>query len=234
MDIPHDFLYPSTPARALEVQKELSSKVIVEDQFGPLTTIAGVDVSNTRFDPTQMVYASAVVLSYPDFSLMEEATLAEKQSFPYIPGLLGFRESPSLVKTLSSLKTWPDLILVDGQGLSHPRGFGIACQLGVILDIPTIGVAKSILVGKPEMELGETPGSQTNLIYKEKRIGILLRTKARSNPLIIAPGHKVSFETAVNIVQSCLRRYRLPEPTRFAHHAANKCRKQHLQQMEST
>ncbi len=227
MKIPHDWLYPPSVQEAIQIQKQLATKVVLEDRIETLEKVAGVDVSNTRFDPLQMIYASAVVLSYEDLAFLEERALAERQTFPYIPGLLGFRESPLVIKTILSFTSKPDLIFVDGHGISHPRRFGIACQIGVLLDIPTIGVAKNILVGKPESELSSEAGSQINLIHKDQKIGTLLRTKARSNPLIISPGHKVSFETAVNLVQSCLRGYRLPEPTRFAHLAANRCRQAH-------
>lgn len=219
---------PLTIAEAKKIQEEMAAKVCLHDHFAtPLLHIAGFDVSNNLYDPKKMVYASAVVLSYPELALVETAVYAERQDFPYVPGLLGFREAPSLVNAFQKLSVKPDLILVDGHGISHPKGLGIASHLGVLLDIPTIGVAKSILVGKAAAPLADEPGSLVPLVWKDRQIGSLLRTKKRCSPLIISAGHKICLETAINIVKSCLRGYRLPEATRLAHLAANACRKKH-------
>ena len=202
--------------------------MILQDDFHqPVRHVIGLDVSNNRFDPEQMVYAAAANLSYPSLILTETAHRAEKQTVPYIPGLLGFREVPILLNVYRQSSVKPDLVMVDGHGISHPRGLGIASHFGVLLDIPTIGVAKSILVGKPAAPLAEEVGSAVPLIWKHREIGILLRTKKRCSPLIISVGHKVSLPTAVEFTMSCLKGYRLPEPTRQAHLAANACRKFH-------
>lgn len=206
------------PEKAIQMQKAMAEKVIQVDTFSSTQLLGGADVSNNLYDPAQMIYAAVVVLS-KDFQVIEKASCAQKQSFPYIPGLLGFREAPALIEAYGQLKQKPDILMVDGHGISHPRGLGIASHVGVLLDIPTIGVAKSILVGEPVEKGNEVP-----LVWKGKVLGMVLRTKARSNPLIISVGHKISLQTAVKIVKNSLKGYKLPEPTRFAHLAANECR----------
>lgn len=211
---------------SINLQRELAKKVILETCFpNPIRYIAGVDVSNNPFDPKHMIYAAIVVLSYPALEVIEEATYAERQEMPYVPGLLGFRETPSLLKAYEQLSLKPDLMLVDGHGVSHPRGLGIASHLGILLDSPTIGVAKSILVGRPEGELSFKKGAQTPLIWKEKRLGMMLTTKKNCKPLIISSGHKIALEDAIDVVLDSLLNYRLPEPTRRAHLLANEFRK---------
>ncbi len=229
-DIPHAWLYPESLAAATKVQQLLAAKVCQEDQFSSLDLIGGMDVSNQWQDPKQMVYAAVVVLKQADMSLLTTANAVIHQPFPYIPGFLGFREAPALVKAYQQLPVKPSLILVDGHGISHPRSLGIASHIGVLLDCPTIGVAKSILVGKPAAELGAEPGAQVPLQWQNQTIAMLLRTKKRALPLIISTGHRVSLATAVTLVQQYLTKYRLPEPTRQAHLAANACRIQYVNQ----
>ncbi len=224
------WLFPKNIEEAKSAQKEMSQSVLLQDVITTsLTCIAGMDVSNTPFDPEETIFAAVVLLSYPSLKVIETKTQIEKQEFPYIPGLLGFREAPSLIHAYKQLALRPDLIMVDGQGISHPRGLGIASQLGVLLDIPTIGIAKSVLVGRPEKALGEEEGSMVPLLWKGTQIGAMIRTKKRCSPLIISPGHKITLKTAVEIVSNCLRKYRLPEPTRQAHLAANVCRKKFIE-----
>lgn len=220
-----DWLFPANAHEAIAIQRLMVEKVVHEDAFGSLHWIGGLDVSNWRFDPSRRVFAAAVVLCKETKELQEAACAMQKDAFPYIPGLLSFREAPALVEAFQKLKQRPDLLFVDGHGIAHPRGLGIASHIGVLLDIPTIGVAKTILVGKPSESLGIKVGSVAPLEYKEKRVGMLLRSKANSNPLIISSGHRVSLQTAVFLVQSMLGKYRLPEPTRQAHIAANEFRK---------
>jgi len=224
MKYPPHWLFPTSSQEAQQVQHLMAKQVITTDCFNALQFVGGMDVSHNLYDPKQMIYAAVVVLSALDLSVIETSTRAEKQIFPYIPGLLGFREAPALIHAFQQLKQKPDLLLIDGHGISHPRGLGIASHLGVLLDIPTIGVAKSILVGKPASILEAEAGSQVPLIWRDQPIATLLRTKLRSNPLIISSGHKISLETAVQVVKSLLKKYRLPEPTRQAHLAANQCR----------
>lgn len=231
----HQWLFPTSINEAKRIQEELAQRVLLSDLFQkPISYVAGLDVSNNRFDPHKMVYATAVVLSYPDLIPVEIASSAEKQPFPYVSGLLGFREAPALINALNQLSFRPDVLLVDGHGVSHPRQLGIASHLGVLLDIPTIGVAKSILVGSPLGTLGEECGSQIPLIWKGKEIASLLRTKKKCNPLIISAGHKICLESAVSLVLGCLKGYRLAEPTRRAHLAANALRIGHMAQLNNT
>lgn len=221
LTIPHDWLYPPNIKAATAIQRELASQVILVDDFANLQHIGGMDVSNNPRDPKQLIYAALVTLDANNFQLLDKTTAQLHQKFPYVPGYLGFREAPALVEVVKKIKVLPDLIMVDGHGISHPRGLGIATHIGVLLNCPTIGVAKSILVGHAEGELGAEPGSQVPLIRRNQQIATLLRTKKNANPLIISTGHRISLSTAVTLVQQSLRGYRLPEPTRQAHLAAN-------------
>ncbi len=226
LSIPQHWLYPESLAQATQLQKELAQKVVGQDALPhTLRYVAGMDVSSNWRDPSQMIYASCVVLDCQTLEVVATGNAHMQQQFPYIPGFLGFREAPALVQAFADLAVLPDLILVDGHGISHPRGLGIASHIGVLLDIPTIGVAKSLLIGKPLTELTPEAGAMTPLLWQGNVIATLLRSKARCNPLIVATGHKVSLETAVSLVQSYLRGYRLPEPTRQAHLAANAYRR---------
>lgn len=199
--------------------------MVREDAHGPVHRIAGVDISSTRFDPANLVHAAVVVLSWPELTPLATAAATERATMPYIPGYLGFREVPALLVAWQRLATTPDLVpdlvMVDGHGVAHPRGLGIAAHLGALLDVPAIGVAKSVLVGRPAAPLPEEPGATVPLLWKGRRLGTVLRTKRRSNPLIISTGHRVGEASAVEWVRRCLRGYRLPEPTRLAHLAAN-------------
>lgn len=201
------------------LQLQLAHKVILEDAFdSPPKVIAGMDVSSIRFDPLKMIYAACV-------TPFEEGVFSLHQTFPYIPGYLSFREAPALIEAFQSLKTKPDVIFVDGQGISHPRALGIASHVGVLLDIPTIGIAKTLLVGKPEKPLSEKAGSEEPLIYKDKVVGMLLRSKKGARPILISQGHRISLKTAVDLVKQELKGYRLPEPIRRAHLASNRFRR---------
>lgn len=224
MDIPSNWLFPKSAAEAIEVQKNLVGRLRLADEGHVPRFIGGMDVSNNPFDPEHIIHAALVILSYPDLKIVEEVAVTEQQVFPYIPGLLGFREAPALIHAFEKVQQKPDLIFIDGHGISHPRSLGIASHVGVLLDIPTVGVAKSILVGHPERELEEAAGSMTPLMWKGKQLGLFLRSKARSLPLIISAGHRITLETAVHLVKNCLRGYKLPEPTRQAHLAANRRR----------
>jgi deoxyribonuclease V len=227
--IPSHWLAPSNLEEAKQVQLHLANRLILEDFFpSPLHYIGGVDVSCNRFDPLKMIYSAAVVLDKEQLTVLNTSTIAQQQIFPYIPGFLGFREAPSLIEVVKRLDPKPDVLLVDGHGISHPRCLGIASHLGVLLDIPTIGVAKSILIGKLSGDLGSHLGDQVPLIWKGQQIGIALRSKPRSHPLIISSGHRISLQTAIDLVLACLKGYRLPEPTRLAHLAANACRRLYL------
>ncbi len=224
-DIPPDWLDPPDLATARAAQVALAERVVQRDALPPVRLLGGVDISNNRFDPEGRIYAAVVVLEWPGLRVVAQAGAEARATMPYIPGFLGFREVPALLAAWAKLEVKPDLVLVDGHGIAHPRGFGIAAHLGVLLDIPSIGVAKSPLVGRPEAELGEAPGAMQPLVWKGQRLGTVLRSKRRSNPLWISVGNRVSLETAVDWVRRCDTGYRLPEPTRQAHLAANAVRR---------
>ncbi|MBW4478386.1 MAG: deoxyribonuclease V [Tolypothrix brevis GSE-NOS-MK-07-07A] len=199
---------------AIAIQEELQVEVITEDKFKePVQYVAGVD---TGFEANGTISRAAVaVLSFPDLLLVETSLAYRPTTFPYIPGFLSFREIPAVLDALEKITTIPDIILCDGQGIAHPRRFGIACHLGVLVDIPTIGVAKSLFVGKHEI-LPETKGSWQPLIHKGETIGAVLRSRTKVKPLYISSGHRVSLPTAIDYVLRCTPKYRLPETTRIA------------------
>lgn len=201
---------------AREIQSNLRQHVIKTNSFEPseIKSVAGIDVSLK--DEGQ---AAVVVLSFPDLKLLDRAIATRKLTFPYVPGLLSFREVPLVLDAVARLKVRPDLLMVDGQGYAHPRRFGIACHLGLFLDLPSIGCAKSVLTGHFD-NLGLNPGDQSPLIHRGETIGMALRSKLRTNPLIISIGHKIDLPTSVDFVIKCLRGYRLPETTRAAHNFA--------------
>ena len=203
-----------TPAEAVQLQKQLAFEVVAEDCFdAPVGTVAGIDLGYDAKNDTSR--AVVVVLKFPELELIESAEAILPIQFPYVPGLLSFRETPVAIKALEKLKTAPDLILCDGQGLAHPRRFGIACHIGLITNIPSIGVAKSLLIGKFE-NLGETRGSRSPLIHRGEQIGVVLRTKDKVQPLYVSVGHRISLETAIDYILQCAPKYRLPETTRLA------------------
>ena len=203
-----------SPQEAIELQKQLAYEVIQEDKFSaPIKNVAGIDLGYDA--ATDTCRAVVVVLKFPELELLETAQAILPIQFPYVPGLLSFRETPAAIKVLEKLENAPDLILCDGQVLAHPRRFGIACHIGLIADVPTIGVAKSILVGKFE-NLGEIRGSTAELIYRNQQIGVALRTKDKVQPVYVSVGHRLSLKTAVNYVLQCTPKYRLPETTRLA------------------
>ena len=206
-----------TPEEARAQQVSLRKRVSLTDDFGVIKTIAGVDLSFSSEGETG--YAVVVVLSFPDFRILETRYAAAPVPMPYVPGLLSFRESPIALEAFAQIQTVPDMIFVDGQGQAHPRGFGIACHLGVLLDRPCVGVAKSYLYGQYDRAVALEPGTSTPLRSKDgaQVIGSVVQTKPRTNPLFISPGHKISVDSATRLVLGCLRGYRLPEPTRQAH-----------------
>ncbi len=225
--LPPEWLNPPNLAIAREAQVALAARVVTVDAFGPVRLIGGVDISNTRFDPENRVFAAVVVLAWPGLEVVATASAVRTAAMPYVPGYLGFREVPALLAAWEMLAAKPDLVLVDGHGTAHPRGLGIAAHLGVVLDLPCIGVAKSPLVGRAEGVLGEDPGAEAALVWKGRRLATVLRTRRRSNPLYVSPGHRISEAGAVEWVKRCGTGYRLPEPTRQAHLAANAVRRAH-------
>lgn len=223
--IPDEWLFPSSLKVATGVQRELAAKVIAEDDFGTIEVIGGTDISCGWRNSKAPIHGVVVTMSTPDLEPLETGEASMLPRFPYVSGYLGFRESPSLVDAFAQLKRPPDLLFVDGQGLSHPRGFGIACQVGVLLDTPSIGIAKSILIGEPDGALGPAAGDRVPMVWKDRVVGVALRTKAKCKPLYISVGHRISLDSAVDHVLRATCGYRLPEPTRRAHLAANDVRR---------
>lgn len=222
---PREWLRPSSLEEAARVQKLLAAKVVVEDRLGPVRRLGGTDVSNDPHDPESRLHAVVVALDAGTLRVVETASASAAAPIPYVPGFLGFREAPALVEAFRALREPPDLVFVDGHGVSHPRGLGIASHLGVLLDVPTIGVAKRILVGRPQGELGPAPGDRVPLVWRGKTLGAVVRTRANVQPVYVSAGHRVSLETAVEWVTRCMTGLKLPEPTRRAHEAANAVRK---------
>lgn len=219
-----------TPKEAIEIQKQLRDKIILESfDISKIKYIAGADVSMNLYSST--VYAGFIVLAFPSLEVVAHAVVQDETKFPYIPGLLSFREIPALMKAWEKLlkesKCIPDVIVVDGIGIAHPRRLGIASHLGLVIDKPTIGCAKSVLTGIYE-EPGEKQGSISYLIdqyNKSEIIGAALRTKDKVKPVFISPGHKMDLDSALEIMKMCTRKHRLPEPTRFAHDIVNEYRR---------
>ena len=203
-----------TPTQAMELQKQFSYEVVAEDKFdAPIKTVAGIDLGyDAKNDVSRAV---VVVLSFPALELLESSEAKLPIQFPYYPSLLSFRETPVAVKALEKLDITPDVILCDGQGIAHPRRFGIACHIGLLTNVPSIGVAKSILVGKYE-NLGENRGSRAQLIDRGEQVGAALRTKDKTQPVFVSVGNRINLETATEIVLQCAPKYRLPETTRLA------------------
>ncbi len=207
---------------AVAIQADLRGKMILRDDGpGDVRLVAGADISCNKGD--DRVYAAVVLLDAETLEVIEEASYSGRTSFPYIPGLLSFREGPALLKAFEKLRQRPYLILFDGQGIAHPRGLGLAAHMGLILDVPSVGCAKTRLIGTFE-EPGARRGQQSALIHDEKQIGVVLRTKDRVKPIFVSQGHRVSLGRAVDAVLKCSRRYRIPEPIRRAHILVNQMR----------
>jgi deoxyribonuclease V len=210
--------WPTTARAAIALQHSLRDRVVRHDALGPVRLVAGLDVG---FEQDETVVRAAVaVLSYPDLRMADQAVARRPATFPYIPGLLSFREVPALLDALGKLGIRPDLLLCDGQGLAHPRRFGLACHLGVLTGIPSIGVAKSLLIGE-HPPLPAKRGSWRPLRHQNEVIGAALRTRDGVAPVYVSIGHRVSLETAIDFVLACAPKYRLPETTRAAHRLAS-------------
>ncbi len=205
------------PEAAAALQRILAAKIIRTDQLvrDPAQLVAGVDMAIN--EETNKARAAVVLLTYPEMEVIERHVYEEPIRMPYIPGLLSFREIPCILGAFAQLNQQPDLVMVDGQGIAHPRYLGIASHLGLWLDLPTIGCAKSILRGHyDEKALGEEAGAWLPLTYKHETIGAAVRTRTRVKPMIISLGHRISLPTSLHYVLACSKGYRLPEPTRQA------------------
>lgn len=205
-----------SPEEAIRIQKEMRERLVLKWDGRPVRMIGGVDVSIQ----TEAARAAIVVIRFPDLTPLEAVTADAPLVFPYVPGLLAFREGPAVLAAWQLLHNQPELLMFDGQGIAHPRGLGIASHMGLWLERPAIGVAKSRLYGKHE-EVGPHHGDHADLVDRDGTvIGTVLRAKERTNPLYISPGHLMDVHHATEFVMTCLAGYRLPEPTRWAHKVA--------------
>ena len=209
------------PADAIALQKQLKSQLQLQPLQSEPRFIAGADLSFDKGSDT--VYAGIVVLSYPDLKIIESKGLQTTAPFPYVPGLLSFRESPAILQVWEMLEQKPDILITDGQGTAHPRGLGVACHLGLWLGIPTIGCAKTLLCGKFDA-LATERGAHQPLIYKNETVGAALRTKTRVSPVYVSPGHLIDLDDSIRIMLGCDGGYRIPEATRQAHLFVNRLR----------
>ena len=216
----HSWDLDAAEARAL--QRELAARVDTSRRLGPYQTVAGADVSYNKFSP--VLHAAVVVLRADTLAEIERAGVVAEARFPYIPGLLSFREAPAVIEAFRKLTVRPDLLICDGQGIAHPRRLGLACHLGLWLGIPTIGCAKSWLYGRYE-EPGSERGDWTPLTDGEETIGAVLRTRSRVQPLFVSPGHLCDLAGAIAAVLAATSKYRLPETTRLAHNFVNELRR---------
>jgi len=207
---------------AFRIQGELREKLILEDEPDAPETVAGIDVAFSR--ERDLLYAAIVVMDLSTLEPFEIVSASRQPHFPYVPGLLTFREGPVVLDAYEKLSRDPDVLMFDGQGIAHPRGLGLAAHMGVFLDVPSIGCAKSRLVGEFK-EPKQKRGSMRTLSYKRRKIGVVLRTKDRTKPLFVSPGHRVTVESAARLVLEAGRGYRLPEPTRIAHNEAARAKR---------
>jgi deoxyribonuclease V len=210
------------PAEAVVLQRELAARVVTGPPLKECRLVAGADVSYDRGSST--FYAGVVVLRTDDFAVVEQRAAVAECTFPYVPGLLSFREAPVLLKALARVESEADLVLCDGQGIAHPRRLGLASHIGLWLDRPCAGCAKSKLFGDSTEPAAEA-GSCSPLTDRGAVIGSVVRTKARVQPVFVSPGHRIDLDSSVRWVLACCRRHRLPEPTRLAHLYVNEVRK---------
>lgn len=212
----HDWNLSISEARAL--QEQMRGRVETRNRTGRVRRVAGADVGFE--DGGRTARAAVVVLSFPRLEVIDSAVARSPVTFPYVPGYLSFREIPALLKAFEALGESADLVLCDGQGIAHPRRFGVACHLGLLLDVPTIGVAKSRLCGE-HAEPGPQRGAWTPLTEGRQRLGAVLRTRTAVRPVFVSTGHRVSLPSAIRHVLAATPRYRLPETTRLAHRLAS-------------
>jgi deoxyribonuclease V len=204
-----------TTHEAIAIQKQLRTQVITDYTGGEIRYIAGADISTSKDSPR--AFAGVVVLSYPALEVVEERGIEDEVPFPYVPGLLAFREAPALIKVFEQLTTEPDVLVFDGQGLAHPRGMGIATHLGLVFDKPSIGCAKSLLFGRYQ-EPEDVKGAWADLRDPQGQIiGAVVRSKPKTTPIFVSIGHRLDLPMAIQILIECTRGVRIPEPTRLAH-----------------
>lgn len=214
-----------TYKEAAQIQQMLQKELVLKKPRRKFRRVAGTDVSYDK--RSDKFYAGVIVFDLEDMQMVEHATAIGRVRFPYIPGLLSFREIPILLKAFSKIKQKPDVIIVDGQGIAHPRGLGLASHLGLLLDVPSVGCAKSRLIGE-HGEVGKNAGSHSYLRIDDKVVGVVLRTRTNVKPVYVSPGHKIDVAFAVEVVLKCCCGYKLPEPTRQAHNLVNRLRSTHI------
>ena len=231
--------------KAVEIQGRLEKSIVLKCAAKNFKYIAGADVSylpqrtiqsSTRQNKfveqasncslagtkkSEMFYASVVVFELKTMERVEAVTVSGMVDFPYIPGLLSFRESPILLKAFAKIRSNPDVVIFDAQGIAHPRGIGLASHMGLLLDKPSIGCAKTRLIGDYK-EMGEEVGCYSHLTVQDKVVGAVLRTRKNVKPVFVSPGHKIDLDTSIDLVLKSCRGYRLPEPVRQAHHLVKK------------
>jgi deoxyribonuclease V len=221
MDIPHLHDWPTTEAEAVELQHALAGRVDVSRPLDAFDFVAGCDIAYHLTEP--VLFAVFAVVRVSDGTVIETRSVIQAVNFPYIPGLLSFRELPALLTAFTELRHAPDAVMLDGQGIAHPRRFGLACHLGLWLDRPCLGCAKSWLVGDYE-EPGPTAGDSSPLTVSEEAVGVVMRSAAGAKPVYVSPGHRIDIASAAAVVRATLSGYRHPTPTRAAHMAANALR----------
>ncbi|MBY8825772.1 endonuclease V [Sphingomonas colocasiae] len=224
------WISPDGISAATVAQREIAAAAERTDRIGPVCLVAGADTSMKWRDSRGPIHAAVAPMAWPPGNPIAPACATLVPDIPYVPGYLGFRECPALIAAWERLDRKPDLVLVDGHGISHPRRCGIATHLGVLLDVPTIGCAKTILCGKVEGELGEAPGSLAPLVDRGEMVGMALRTRARALPIYVSTGHRVSLPSAIDWVTRLGDGRRLPLPIRMAHDAANAARRASMDQ----
>ena len=220
-----EWLLPPDLKTATIMQREIAEAADAGDRIGSVATIAGVDTSMKWRDTRGPIHAAAAPMAWPSGAVLPAASVTAVPRFPYVSGYLGFREAPPILDALERLAVRPDLLVVDGQGRAHPRRCGIAVQIGVLIDLPTIGCAKSVLCGAIDGELGPEAGDRAPLVDRGEVVGLALRTRPRALPIYVSTGHRVSLATAADWIMSLSEGRRLPLPIRLAHEAANAARR---------
>ncbi|MBK5190572.1 MAG: endonuclease V [Methanosarcinales archaeon] len=215
------------------IQEEIASKAVIEDELNPeeLNLIAGADQAflyeskseNANEIKKERIISAVVLLEYPSMKFIDYAYSVLPVDFSYIPGLLSFREAPAIINAFHALKTKPDLLVIDGGGINHPRFAGLATHVGVSLDVATIGVTKNLLCGTGELPIEE--GESRIITYHDREVGYHIKSKTGCKPIIVAPGHKISLKTSLKLIKTCIHKHKLPEPTRIAHLCANKIKR---------
>jgi deoxyribonuclease V len=221
MDIPHLHDWPTTEADAVELQRSLADRVDVSTPLPAFDLVAGGDIAYHTED--DRLFAAVVVVRVSDGAVVEERTVTGRVNFPYVPGLLSFRELPALLAAFAALRQTPDAVMLDGQGVAHPRRFGVACHLGLWLGLPCLGCAKSWLVGD-YTDPGPDAGDTSPLTIGKEQVGVVVRSAAGAKPVFVSSGHRIDVASSAAVVRATLSGYRHPAPTRLAHMAANRLR----------